>query len=251
MMSGSILQMLFSLFLVLILTGNGSAQSSNSAIPETDSLSLYIQMKYGLDQELFNGFQYYKRNVQYKGHPYFPEDAFYNGSVTLKGVDYDNVQLKYDNYSQHLILKYTDFKERINLLIINSIHVDSFCLGTYCFQKLSLSDDRVLFHQVLEAGPLTCYIYWKREAHTLDYDHEFKYTHEYSRPIGTFYIRYGEEFQPFTNRKELLRIFPESLQPEIKRYFRQQHLQLREAGPKDIQNLLNFISSRIETSSQH
>jgi len=247
-MSGSPLHLLLTLSFVLILTGNSLAQPSNSEVPETDSLPRYIQMKYGLDQELINGFQYYKRNVQYKGHPYFPEDAFYKGSLTLKGVEYDNVQLKYDCYSQHLILKYTDFKERINLLIINSIHVDSFCLGTYCFQKLSLSGDRVLFHQVLDAGPVTCYIHWKREIHTLDYD--FQYTHEYSSPKGAYYIRFKDQITPFTNRKSFMSIFPESLQPEIKRYFRQQHFRFREAGPKEIQNLLNYISSRVEVPSQ-
>ena len=249
MMSGSILQILFSLFLVLILTGNGSAQPSSSAIPETDSLSRYIQMKYGLDQELFNGIQYYKRNVQYKGNPYFPEDVFYNGSATLRGVRYDNVLLKYDSYSQQLILKYTDFKDRINLLIINNIHIDSFCLDTHCFQKLSLSDDRVLFHQVIEAGPVSCYIYWRREIHSLNYD--FQYTHEYTSPIGTYYIRYMGEFHPIANRKELLGVFPESIQPEIKKYFRQTQFRFREAEPKDIQNLLNFISSRIKIPAQH
>ena len=249
MMSGSILQILFSLFFVLILTGNGSAQPSSSAIPETDSLSRYIQMKYGLDQELFNGIQYYRRNVQYKGNPYFPEDVFYNGSATLRGVRYDNVLLKYDSYSQQLILKYTDFKDRVNLLIINEIHVDSFCLGISCFQKLSLSDDGVLFYQVLESGPVSCYIYWRREIHSLNYD--FQFTHEYSSPIGTYYIRYMDEFHPIANRKELLGIFPESIQPELKRYLRQEHFRFREAGPKEIQNLLNFISSLIETPPQH
>ena len=248
MMSGSILQILFSLFLVLILTGNGSAQPSSSAIPETDSLSRYIQMKYGLDQELFNGIQYYKRNVQYKGNPYFPEDVFYNGSATLRGVRYDNVLLKYDSYSQQLILKYTDFKDRINLLIINNIHLDSFCLGIYCFQKLSLSEDRVQFHQVLNSGPVSCYIYWRREIHsTID---DLTYTHEYSSHIGTYYIRYRGEIHPIASRKELLGVFPESLQPELKRYLRQEHFRFREAGPKEIQKLLNFISSLIEIHSQ-
>ena len=248
-MSGSPLRILLSLSFVLILTGNVSAQASNSAIQEPDSLSWYIEMKYGLDQELFNGIQYYKRNVQYKGDPYFPEDAFYNGTVTLKGVRYDNVKLKYDSYSQHLILKYTDFKDRVNLLIINEIHVDSFCLGISCFQKLSLSDDEVLFYQVLESGSVSCYIYWRREIHSLNYD--FQFTHEYSSPIGTYYIRYMDEFHPIANRKELLGIFPESIQPELKRYLRQEHFRFREAGPKEIQNLLNFISSLIETPPQH
>ncbi len=248
-MSGSPLRILLTFSFVLILNESGSAQASNSAVQESDSLSWYIEMKYGLDQELFNGIQYYKTNVQYKGNPYFPEDVFYNGSVTLRGTRYDNVLLKYDSYSQQLILKYTDFKDRINLLIINSIHLDSFCLGTHCFQKLSLSDDGVLFYQVIKAEPVSCYIYWRREIHSLNYD--FQYTHEYSSPIGTYYIRYMGEFHPIANRKEILGIFPESTQPELKSYLRQEHFRFRKAGPKEIQNLLNFISSLIETSPQH
>jgi hypothetical protein len=248
-MSGSPLQILLSLSFVLILTGNGIAQAPNSAVQEPDSLSRYIDMKYGLDQELFNGIQYYKTNVQYKGNPYFPEDVFYNGSVTLRGVKYDKVLLKYDSYSQQLILKYTDFKDRVNLLIINEIHVDSFCLGINCFQKLSLSDDGVLFYQVIEAGPVACYIYWRREIHSTQDD--LQYSHEYTRPIGTYYIKYMDELYPIANRKEILGIFPESIQPEVKKYFRLAHFRFREAGPKEIQNLLNFISSLIETPPQH
>ncbi len=249
MMPGSIPQILLPLYFVFFLTGSGSAQAPSSEVQDPDSLSWYIDMKYGLNQELFNGKQYYKRNIQYKGDPYFPEDAFYNGSVTLKGVRYDNVRLKYDSYSQHLILKYTDFKDRVNMLLINEIHVDSFCLGANCFQRLSLHDDRVLFHQVIKAGPVSCYIYWRREIHSLNYD--FQYTHEYSSPIGTYFIRYMDEFHPIANRKELLGLFPESLQPELKRYLKQEHFRFRKAGPKDIQNLLSFISNRFEIPPHH
>ena len=248
-MSGSPLQILLSLSFVLILTGSGTAQTSNSAVQEPDSLSWYIEMKYGLDQELFNGIQYYKTNVQYKGNPYFPEDVFYNGSVTLRGVRYGNIKLKYDSYSQQLILNYTDFKDRINLLILNSIHVDSFCLEANCFENLSLFDGDVRLYQVIDSGPVSCYIYWMREIHSLNYD--FQFTHEYSSPKGKYYIRYMDEYYPIANRKELLGIFPEAIQPELKRYLRQEHFRFREAGPKEIQNLLNFISSLIETPPQH
>ena len=227
------------------------AQPGNSAIPETDSLSRYIEKKYGLDQELINGTQYYVLNVQYKGNPFFPDDKFYTGSVTLRGVLYDHVQLKYDNYSQYLILAYTDFEERYNQLIINSIHVDSFRLGIHSFQNRAIAGHTQRFYQLLKSGPVTCYIHWKREIHTLDYDFEFKYTHEYSQPIGTYYIKYRDQVQTFSNRNSFISVFPESLHRDIKKYFRQQHLIFREAGPAEIQKLLDFVSSRLETHSGH
>jgi len=246
-MSGSAPLIYISIYFAFFLTGNGLAQASGSAVPEADSLSWYIQMKYGLDQELINGFQYYTRNVQYRGNPFFPDDIFYTGSVTLRGVKYDNVQLKYDNYSQYLILAYTDFKEQYNQLIINSIHVDSFRLGLYYFHNLSIAGQKERFYQLIKSGPLSCYIHWYRESHTLDYDYDFKYTHEYSTPIGTYYISYGEQYQSFNNRKSFISVFPESLAREIKKYFKKQHLLLREAGPSEIQSLLDFVSSHLET----
>ena len=248
-MPGSPLRILLTLSFVLILAGNGIAQASNSTAQETDSLSWYIHMKYGLDQELINGFQFYTRDAQYKGNPYFPDDIFHLGSVTLRGVRYDSVQLKYDIFNQHLILAYTDFQERYNQLIINEIQVDSFCLGIHNFQTLGLAGQKERFYQLISSGSVSCYIQWRREIHTLDYDYDFKYTHEYSSPIGTYYIRYGEQIQAFTNRNSFILVFPESQQREIKKYFRKQHLIFREAGPLEIQNLLNFVSNRLETPS--
>ena len=162
---------------------------------------------------------------------------------------YDNVQLKYDIFSQQLILAYTDFQERYNQLILNNIHVDSFCLGTYCFLKLSIAGQEERFYQLLKSGPLTSYIHWKRDIHSLDYDYDFKYTHEYSSPIGTYYIRFRDQITPFTNRKSFISVFPESLQREIKKYCKQEHLLFKEAGPAEIQNLLNFVASRLETQT--
>lgn len=248
-MPGSPLRLLLTLSFALILTGNATAQPSNSEVPETDSLSRYIQMKYGLDQELINGTQYYVHNVQYKGNPFFPEEKFYTGSITLRGKNYGDIQLKYNSYYQYLILAYTDFKEQYNQLIINSSHVDSFALGIHRFQNLSLAGQKERFYQLIQSGPLSCYIHWRKEGHTLDYDSEFKYTHEYSSPIGAYYIRYGDQINSFTNRKSFISVFPESLHRDIKKYFRQQHLLLREAGPAEIQDLLNFVSNGLEILS--
>ena len=243
-MPRSTLLILFSTLIVLTLAGTGRAQLPNTRPSDNDSLSWYIEMKYGLNQELFNGLQYYKKYVQYKGDPFYPEDNFYNGSVTLKGITYDGVQLKYNCYSQQLILGYTDFKEQYNQLIINNIRIDSFRLGTYRFKNAALADHRVLIYQFMEAGPVTCYIHWKREIHTTHDD--LRYSHEYTDPIGAFYIGYNGVIHPVDNRKTIIMIFPESIQPDIKRYFRREHLQLSKAGTGEIQDLLTFIGNLSE-----
>jgi len=240
---------LFLTCIAVLLSGQLSAQALKSADPGLDSLSKYIQTKYGLDQELFNGYQYYKRFVQYKGNPFFPEDSFYEGSVTIRGVQYDNVGLKYNAYSQDLILEYTDFQGRYNQLRLNNIHIDSFRLGTYRFQNLHLFNEDLLFYQVLSSGSVTCYIHWAKNIHSTSDD--LQYSHEYTSALGTYYLSYKGEIRIFTNRNTFISIFPESMHGEIKRYLRQQNLSFREAGPTVIQNLLNYISQLKETSSEH
>ena len=242
------LQILFSTFIVLTLTGTGRAQLPNTPLPDNDSLSWYIDMKYGLDQELFNGLQYYKKYVQYKGDPFYPQDKFYNGSVTLKGITYDGVQLKYNCYSQQLILGYTDFKEQYNQLIINNIHIDSFSLGRYRFKNVALTNHRDLIYQFMEAGTVSCYIHWRRDIHTTHDD--LRYSHEYTDPIGAFYICYKGEIHPVDNREKIILIFPESIQPDIKRYIRREHLRLSKAEASEILDLISFIGNLTEPIPQ-
>ncbi len=242
-------RLLFFLLFSFFLSGYLNAQPSGSADSGKDSLSGYIQMKYGLDQELFNGFQYYKRFVKYKGDPFFPEDSFYGGSVSIKGVEYDNVQLKYNSYSQYLILEYTDYQGRYNQLRLNNAQIDSFQLGEYSFQKLSLLDEDALFYQVINSGSVSCYIHWAKDIHATSDD--LQYTYEYTKPLSTNYVSYQGEIQTFSNRNSFLSIFPESMQAEIKKYFRQQRLSFREVDPGDIHNLLIHIIQLEETFSEH
>ena len=245
-MSGSPLQKLITSFLVLALHSHAFAQSVKTSIPDLDSLSGYIQMKYGLDQELFNGFQYYKRYVQYKGDPFFPEDSFYEGSLSYKGLQYDHVQLKYDCYSQNLILEYTDNNKIYDQLLLQSMHIDSFWLEAYRFQKLSLfSEEEPMIYQILNSGTITCYVHWKTILTSISYN--FEYTHEFSAPIGEIYIKYRGQIKPIVNKNSFISLFPESLHQEIKKYFRQQRFSFRSADLMDIQKLLIF-SSKLEAT---
>jgi hypothetical protein len=232
----------FSAFLCVSL----HAQPEGSADAEKDSLLHYIQTKYGLDQELYNGFQFYTHLLKYKGDPYFPEDSFYEGSVSLGGTEYDQIRLKYNGFSQDLILEYTDFQGRYNQLNLISSRIDSFRLGSYCFKKLYLQSGKSLFYQELKAGRLTCYIHWRKDINATRDDMD--YSHEYSRPLGTFYLSYKEKLHSFSNRSSYLSIFPESLHSGLKRYFRQQRLSLKKASAEEIQDLLLFTRQLTEIS---
>lgn len=233
-------QLLSYLILVLALNLGLPAKLSGQSELEKDSLMGYVHMNYGLDQDLFNGFQYYKRFARYLGDPFFPEDLFYEGSVWVNGAHYDKLQLKYDIFSQYLIIAYTDFQARYNQLRLNTVHIDSFLLGTNHFHKLVFQNEDPLFYQVLSSGPLTCYIHWQRvlEATHNDLD----YSHEYSSPLADYYISHMEVIQTFSNKKSFVSIFPESIRLKLKKYIRHNSISFRSANPPDIQNLLNYLN---------
>lgn len=224
--------------LPILFTGFLEAQVSNASEPQYDSLARYIQMKYGLDQDLFNGFQYYERLLKYVGDPYFPENTFYEGSISIKGNKYDDVRLKYNSYSQSLILEYTDYQERYNQLRLNNAQIDSFQLGALGFQKLSLFGEESMFYQVLNSGAICCFIHWEKEIHATTDD--LQYSHEYSRPLAQFYLSYQDSIHSFSNRKSFISIFPDPMQVEIRKYFRRQGFSFRELDPEEIQMLIDF-----------
>lgn len=243
-MSGSLHRILLLASVAVVFSGQMEAQPLGAADPDADSLSNYIQIKYGLHQELVSGFQYYVRFPQYKGDPFFPEDVFFDGSVSLRGFRYENIGLKYNCYSQSLILEYTDLLDGYNLLRLNNAHIDSFRLETFRFRKLSFFSEEPKFYQVLSSEHLTCYIHWRKDIQAIS--NSIQHTHVYTSPQGSYYLEYGGRISTFTNRKSFLSLFPVSLQADIKEYFKRKHFSFRKAGPTDIENLLIFISQLIE-----
>ena len=220
------------------------AQPLRAADPDADSLSKYVQMKYGLDQGLVSGFQYYARFPQYKGDPFFPEDAFLEGSVSMKGLQYENLHLKYNCFTQGLILEYTDFQDGYNLLRLNNACIDSFRLGKHHFQKLSLGYEEPKFYQVLSSGQVTCYIHWEKGIQSIH--NSVQYTYEYTKPQRSYYFNIGDRTHLYVNRKSFLDIFAEAIQAEIKKYIKHQHFSFRNASPEEIQGLLVFINKQTE-----
>jgi hypothetical protein len=238
-------QLLTVSILSVILCTSMHAQSGRPSEPGKDSLVQYIRSQYGLDQELYNGYQVYTHLLKYKGDPFIPEDAFYAGSVSVGGARYEEVRLKYNGFSQRLILEYTDLQDRYNQIELISTRIDSFRMGAYRFKKLSLVSGRSLFYQELKAGSLTCYIHWRKDIHATRDD--MQYSHEYSRPLGTFYLSYKGVLHTFSNRNSYLLLFPEAVHAGLKKYFRQEHLSLKKAASEDIQKLLRFTDELTAT----
>lgn len=90
---------------MLILSSFGQSMAS-------DSENSFVQIRaiaeseYGVDQQLVNGVYFEDVYRGANGHPYFPEDRFHEGSLVYKSKYYKGVSIKYDIYSQQLLLSY-------------------------------------------------------------------------------------------------------------------------------------------------
>jgi hypothetical protein len=241
-MSVSLQKTLFLLVIIQIQSGQLWTQSLLTNTGDANSLSRYITSKYDLDQELINGIQFYERYSRFKGDPFYPENTFFNGSVTLKGTQFTDQELKYDCYTQQLILQYTDLNGSQNQMIMHSLNIDSFRLGEIRFKKLSVDDKKANFYQVISTESITCYVRWYKELSLL-HGYDYRFSHEFTKPFRTYIIRYRNQFHPFTSRNSFLSLFPGSMQRVIKKYLREKQFSFKDAEPGEILTLIEFIAN--------
>ena len=232
------------ILLHLLLEIQISSQIPYSSVQQSDSLLRYIHEQYGLNQELINGVQFYQRYSYCEGDPYFPSNIFYNGILHLRGGESHQVQMKYDIFAQQLVVEYTDYSNRYNQVIIDSIRVDSFQLGKYLFKKVNLSGMKPMFYQVYSSGQVSCFAHWSKRMTTTSFKGQF--THKFSDPDGYFLLMYLGQIQPFHNRKTLLSILPEAIQPELKNYFRKEKIKISGASTDEIENLIQIINTKLK-----
>ena len=127
-----------------------------------------VENAYGLDQDLVNGIQYSNRYMRSEGNPYFQEDSFKNGSVSINGKIYQNVQLKYDLFSQRVEIKHDKILGRNYRYITISDRMEAFSLGAYEFRKLNIQENPERYYQVINTGHFTCLVHWEKKLVPLD-----------------------------------------------------------------------------------
>jgi hypothetical protein len=237
------------IFLYLLPVRPIISQAPYSSVQERDSMLRYIHKEYGLNQELINGIQFYQRYSFCEGDPYFPSDKFYRGVLHLREGESHQVQMKYDIFAQQLVVGYTDYGNRYNQVIIDSIRIDSFQIGKYLFKKLDISGFKPMFYQVYTSGQVSCFIHWTKRMIPASF--RGLYTHRFSDPDGYFFLMYRGKVQSFDNRKTLFSILPEAIQFDLKKYLRQQKIRISGASIDEIEGLIYFIDKKLELQPNH
>jgi hypothetical protein len=246
-MPRSLQRLLCKILLALIACSSISGQSFSSGRPGSDTLYRYIQLKYGLNQEIYSGTQFYEKYTRYKGDPYYPADQFYPGTITLQGITYEELNLKFDCYTHQLVLTYVDLQDRYNQLILDPNRIDSFSLGPLHFQKYALSGKNPSFFQVMKTGPVTALILWKKNVRTISFD--TRYTYEFTDPTAVWLMEIGGEVHPISGRKSFFSLFPDHLQPVVKDFLKTHRINFRKPDEPSISEMIRFTAQNLERTA--
>ena len=220
---------------------------------DTDSPQHYSELvywAYGQDQELVNGLQYYNRHPRSLGHPYLLEGWVHQGSVSIRGKLYSNIWIKYDIHAQQVEVEYRTMGGADNQVILVSDRVDDFTIGNYFFKKLKLEEeldeelDEKQFYQILGKERLIWYIRWEKKLVPLVGDPTF--IEEFTSPKRNYLLELDGSIHPFSNKKSFVKLFPESIQKDIKRLIKSNQIQIRTASTEQLELFIMAASNILE-----
>jgi len=194
---------------------------------------------------LVNGILYYDKYKNVLSHPFYSVEEFLPGSAVISGIRYEDVQINYDIYSQYLVLQYPVVEGSSYSIIIPPEHTDAFDFDRNYFKKLTLDDRGPLFYQLIEVNGLICYIHWEKKKATRSY----QFTEFFMEPEQRYFLDYHGKLSHFSNRRNFVSLISGVPKKEIIRYIRKKGIQLSDATPEQLEDLLQFISSGIHSTT--
>jgi hypothetical protein len=112
--------------------------------------------------ELISGEKYHYPYRAAHGNPFLTPDGTDDASVQLNGVVYENQDVKYDIYNQHIVLDFNDMTGASRSIILRPEIVDLFILDDRLFKKYPQEGNVERFGQVIYEGEISCFYFWKK-----------------------------------------------------------------------------------------
>ena len=207
-----------------------------------------VQWAYGQDQELVNGLQYYNRHPRSLGHPYLLEGWVHQGNVNLRGKLYAGLWLKYDIHAQHVEVEYQTVNGGDNQVILVSDRVRHFSIGDYYFERLKVEEGPAKFYQVLGEGRMLIFIHWSKNLVPVSGDS--RYIEEYSAPKRSYFLQLDGTIYPFNNKKSFVKLFPKSMQKDMKKLIKSNNIQIRTASTEQLELFIIAASNFLNGGNQ-
>ena len=200
---------------------------------------------YGPDHNLINGIKYIDYRPNSTGHPFLGENKIYPGTVIINQRTYNDLDLKYDIYTQELILRYIDFSGAYNYIMLNKEFISEFIIGDHYFKQYVHTDGGgAQFYEVIASGEITCLWYWEKNmTHSVISVSDY---YNYMPESKKTFLLIGDDFYEYTGTRSFLRQIPELIKEEVRNYVRSKRIRVGRASESQMIQLISYCNNLLK-----
>lgn len=228
-----------SLILILIFSGSlCRAQNQNSA--SVENLLAYSSEIYGTNDVLVNGWKYFPEHYNASGNPYFMDEEWMTGQVSIQGKTFENVELLYDVVNDELILRQKLNNGSLVFVMLNKDFISSFTLTDHHFvnsKELGSPALKSGFYEMVYDGELRFLI---------RYDKTFVNQYTAQSPHGSFsnqraanYILHNGRVTRISSKRSLLNYFS-AHKKQIRSFLRENRINYKKASTDELHQLMTY-----------
>jgi hypothetical protein len=207
--------------------------SIKSLIIQTDSLL-------GADDELVNGKIYIQENMLAEGYPFFLSTNWQSGNVVINGKKHDGLFLKYNLYTDELVLKAERKKGGAAVISINNEFVESFDLESRHFvnsMNFNIKGIQTDFVELLYEGNFVFFVSYTK-AFNNDYNIKTPYG-SYAKTKSSYFLLQNGKLNSISSKKALLKYF-ESDKKKIKKFMKTNKIKYAKASYDQLRDLMQY-----------
>lgn len=212
-------------------------------------ISAFAQVKvdnqdriYGYDPLLYNGRVYaFFPKPGTAGTPYIFSDFDTQGSVTVRGVTYTNLNLNYDLYNQQLILNYKTILGSSSFIELSLAWLETFEIKDLHFEVVTSIDTSKRIFQVLGSGPYQIrYSLFKAllpDSRTASRNYFFTNTEK------EMFVFSGNKMTKYKNNRSFTAAFSPTKQDAIRKFIRKNKIKVKKASDFKMTELINYCNT--------
>ncbi|MHC1702468.1 MAG: hypothetical protein AB9846_01045 [Tenuifilaceae bacterium] len=227
------------LYLFLLSLPNISVSQVNNNPNSYSDIFSHYDSYYGSNPELVNGTQYLGYDSRIKGHQFFNDFDFFDGSVTINGTEYKNLQINYDIFSNKLILKHKDYADNINYIELFNSSIDNFKLDNKTFIYTCFLNKPKGFYQLIDNGYLKFIISWRKEKYIL---YSNKPEESFTNPKKEKFLQIDKTTYSLNNNRSFVKLFSQEKRPLIKKYLKSNKINIKKANDFEMKKLLTYCT---------
>ncbi len=226
--------------LLLVTTGSVLCQPSSGS-NTSQTLFHHYDKLFQVDSRLISGNFYQDPTPKSTdGHPFFGGDQWNNGSVVIRGVEFDSLQLRYDIYTNELVINTLNFNNTALQVALNKLNISEFTMSGMKFIPFPSGEVKAnsQFSEVLSEGSATLLLVQTKSLIVPANGNSLFSFDTYSR----MYLLVNKELRVYKAKRTLFQAFPE-YKSQLQNYIRTEKLKFRSGKFDSHARLVNYCNT--------